>query len=277
MANQMIVPSVNEPESLRHMQSTLIQMLHTVFGKSWIGQRHFTTTSQIDALHAALQLGPGAHVLELGSGMGGPAIYLAQQTGCRVTGIECSAESVRLAQRAADAAGVAGRVRFLAGDIATATFPAGAFHAIVSHDTFVTLQNKAQLFALCRQWLQPGGHMGTTLIVNRDGLADVTTPPSMLDWPIPTVDDYCALARTAGLQIVAATDLTPTFREISARWRGALMVWELALLPQLSDDEWPALRETIGQLAEWATQGRIGHMQLVLRRQSSHGEYVPGT
>ncbi len=277
MANHMVVPSVSEPESRRHMQSTLIQMLHTVFGKSWIGQRHFTTTAQIDALHAALQLGPGAHVLELGSGMGGPAIYLAQQTGCRVTGIECSAESVRLAQRAADAAGVAGRVHFLAGDIATATFPAGAFHAIVSHDTFVTLQNKAQLFALCRQWLQPGGHMGTTLIVNRDGLADVTTPPSMLDWPIPTVDDYCALARTAGLQIVAATDLTPTFREISARWRGALMVWELALLPQLSDDEWPALRETIGQLAEWATQGRIGHMQLVLRRQSSHGEYVPGT
>ena len=69
-------------------RSALAHVLSTVFHDNWIGQHRFTTTAEIDALHAALQVGPGAHVLDIGGGTGGPAIYLAQQTGCHVTGID---------------------------------------------------------------------------------------------------------------------------------------------------------------------------------------------
>jgi cyclopropane-fatty-acyl-phospholipid synthase len=59
-----------------------------------------------------LELGPEHHLLEIGSGWGGFAIYAAQHSGCRVTSITLSQEQLAEARRRAEAAGVADRVRF---------------------------------------------------------------------------------------------------------------------------------------------------------------------
>jgi cyclopropane-fatty-acyl-phospholipid synthase len=59
-----------------------------------------------------LALAPGHHLLEIGSGWGGFAIYAAQHSGCRVTSITLSREQLAEAQRRAQAAGVADRVTF---------------------------------------------------------------------------------------------------------------------------------------------------------------------
>jgi cyclopropane-fatty-acyl-phospholipid synthase len=59
-----------------------------------------------------LGLRPEHHLLEIGSGWGGFAIYAAQHSGCRVTSITLSKEQLAEAQRRAQAAGVADRVRF---------------------------------------------------------------------------------------------------------------------------------------------------------------------
>ena len=59
-----------------------------------------------------LDLNAEHHLLEIGSGWGGFAIYAAQQTGCRVTSITLSKEQLAEAQRRAQAAGVADRVQF---------------------------------------------------------------------------------------------------------------------------------------------------------------------
>jgi cyclopropane-fatty-acyl-phospholipid synthase len=59
-----------------------------------------------------LELRPEHHLLEIGSGWGGFAIYAAQHSGCRVTSITLSKEQLAEAQRRAAAAGVADRVTF---------------------------------------------------------------------------------------------------------------------------------------------------------------------
>jgi cyclopropane-fatty-acyl-phospholipid synthase len=59
-----------------------------------------------------LALAPQHHLLEIGSGWGGFAIYAAQRSGCRVTSITLSAEQLAEARRRAEAAGVADRVAF---------------------------------------------------------------------------------------------------------------------------------------------------------------------
>jgi cyclopropane-fatty-acyl-phospholipid synthase len=59
-----------------------------------------------------LGLGPEHHLLEIGSGWGGFAIYAAQHSGCRVTSITLSKEQLAEARRRAQAAGVADRVAF---------------------------------------------------------------------------------------------------------------------------------------------------------------------
>jgi cyclopropane-fatty-acyl-phospholipid synthase len=61
---------------------------------------------------AKLALSPGQHVLDIGCGWGGMAIYLARHAGVTVHGITLSEEQLALARERADAAGVADRITF---------------------------------------------------------------------------------------------------------------------------------------------------------------------
>lgn len=67
-------------------------------------------------LAAKLLLRPGQKVLDIGSGWGGLAIYLAKEGGVSVTGLTLSSEQLKVAERRAIAAGVADRVKFLLRD-----------------------------------------------------------------------------------------------------------------------------------------------------------------
>jgi cyclopropane-fatty-acyl-phospholipid synthase len=63
-------------------------------------------------LAAKLRLEPGQKVLDIGSGWGGLALYLAQQCDVQVTGVTLSVEQLRVAERRAAALGLADRVKF---------------------------------------------------------------------------------------------------------------------------------------------------------------------
>lgn len=78
---------------------------------------------------AKLQLAPGMKVLDVGSGWGGLAMYLARTAGVEVTGVTLSGEQCRKATERVRAAGLESRVRFYQKDFRDMT---GAFDRIVS-------------------------------------------------------------------------------------------------------------------------------------------------
>ncbi len=84
-------------------------------------------------LASKLRLAPGQRVLDIGSGWGGLAIYLAQECDVQVTGVTLSIEQLRVAERRAAAAGLADRVRFELKDYREI---AGPFDRIVSVGMF---------------------------------------------------------------------------------------------------------------------------------------------
>jgi cyclopropane-fatty-acyl-phospholipid synthase len=61
---------------------------------------------------AKLLLSPGQRVLDIGSGWGGLALYLASECGVDVTGLTLSSEQLKIANQRAAAAGLSDRVRF---------------------------------------------------------------------------------------------------------------------------------------------------------------------
>jgi cyclopropane fatty-acyl-phospholipid synthase-like methyltransferase len=72
------------------------------FGQD-IGQNSWTTVDEYDRFLSWLDLRPEHHVLEVASGSGGPALYVANRAGCRVTGIDANEAGVATAtQSAAD-------------------------------------------------------------------------------------------------------------------------------------------------------------------------------
>jgi cyclopropane-fatty-acyl-phospholipid synthase len=84
-------------------------------------------------LAAKLLLKPGQHVLDIGSGWGGLALYLARECGVEVTGLTLSTEQHKLATERAAAAGLSDRVRFHLKDYREET---GTYDRIVSVGMF---------------------------------------------------------------------------------------------------------------------------------------------
>ena len=107
---------------------------------------------------AKLALEPGCHVLDIGCGWGGTALYLNRVAGVRVTGITLSQEQLKVARDRAAAAGVADQVRFELVDYREVE---GPFDRIVSIGMFehVGAAHYDAFFARCRDLLKPDGVM----------------------------------------------------------------------------------------------------------------------
>ena len=108
---------------------------------------------------AKLLLEPGQSVLEVGSGWGGMAMYLAESSGVEVTGITLSEEQLRVSQGRAEKRGLAGRVRFELQDYQA--MESRQFDRIVSIGMFehVGMANYRGFFAKMAHLLAPDGVM----------------------------------------------------------------------------------------------------------------------
>ena len=105
---------------------------------------------------AKLLLSPGQKVLDIGSGWGGLALYLAGECDVDVTGLTLSEEQLKVAQRRAAAAGLADRVRFRLRDYREET---GTYDRIVSVGMFehVGVNHYPAFFAKLKALLAPDG------------------------------------------------------------------------------------------------------------------------
>ena len=79
-----------------------------------LDQYHYLGTAACDEAAVLLGIGPEARVLDVGSGIGGPARYLAHTTGCSVTGVELQADLADAATELTSrvVGGLGERVRF---------------------------------------------------------------------------------------------------------------------------------------------------------------------
>ncbi|HEY3645810.1 MAG TPA: cyclopropane-fatty-acyl-phospholipid synthase family protein [Gammaproteobacteria bacterium] len=119
------------------------------------------------ALIRKLELKSEHHLLEIGSGWGGFALYAAQETGCRVTSITLSEEQLKEARARAAAAGLSERVRFELVDYRDVQ---GQFDRIVSIEMFEAVGESYwdAYFKAVHDRLKPGGRAAFQIITIAD-------------------------------------------------------------------------------------------------------------
>ncbi len=107
---------------------------------------------------------PGDRVLDVGCGIGAPAISIARRHDCHVTGLNISREQVRQGRRLIEQEGMGGRVDIVQADARLLEYAEGAFDSVVcleaAGDMCVTEEDKRRLVAEWHRVLRTGGCVG---------------------------------------------------------------------------------------------------------------------
>jgi ubiquinone/menaquinone biosynthesis C-methylase UbiE len=96
-------------------------------------------------------------LLDVGSGIGGPARYIATRFGCHVTGIDLTAEFCDVARHLTRLAGLDGRVRFETGNALAMPFADDSFEGAYSINVSMNIADKAAFYREVHRVLRPGG------------------------------------------------------------------------------------------------------------------------
>lgn len=191
-----------------------------------LDQWHYHGTDAIRAASAFLGLGPASRVLDMGSGIGGPARFLAHTTGCHVTALELQPELHRVGLDLTRRSGLADRVTHVCGDALEQPIPPQAFDAVISFLAIVHISHRPALMKRVYDALRAGGRCYIEDLACRAPF----TPPDLEDLrgvvhgvSVTSIEDYAGDLRQAGLSDVVATDLTEDWAPYAAQrladWR----------------------------------------------------------
>jgi len=103
---------------------------------------------------------PGMRLLDVGCGIGGAARYFASEHGCRVAGVELSAEYVEVANALAARVGLGERVSCRQGSALALPYEPGSFDGAYMFHVGMNIEDKARLFREVRRVLTPSGVFG---------------------------------------------------------------------------------------------------------------------
>src|SRR5260221_268050 len=125
-----------------------------------LGQSSWMTADELRRFIRWLKLKPSSRVLEVGSGSGGPALFVARTTGCRIIGLDINEHGIRNANELARQQKLETLARFQLADASQPLpFAVNSFDAILSNDAMCHVPQRGTVL---REWfrvLKPGRRM----------------------------------------------------------------------------------------------------------------------
>jgi ubiquinone/menaquinone biosynthesis C-methylase UbiE len=100
---------------------------------------------------------PGEHILDIGSGIGGPARWFAAKCGAHVTGVDLTPEFCAAAEALNRATGLADRITIKNGSALALPVPDNAFDRAYSQNVIMNIADKRQFYREAFRALKPGG------------------------------------------------------------------------------------------------------------------------
>ena len=172
-----------------------------------------------------VQVAETDHLLDVGSGIGGPARYLAQRFGCRVSGIDLTPEFCDVARHLTAVLGLADRVSLRPGNALAMPFGDATFDGAYSMNVSMNIADKCALYREIHRVLKPGAWLI---------LSEVTRGPGgEPDFPVPwartasasflsTQVETRANLDASGFTIESLRETTETALDFAARSRAVV-------------------------------------------------------
>ncbi|HEY0780281.1 MAG TPA: class I SAM-dependent methyltransferase [Gemmatirosa sp.] len=156
---------------------------------------------------------PQMTVLDAGSGLGGPARFLAESIGCRVIGVDLSPSFVAVAQLLAERTGVSDRVTFEIGDLAALRFADARFDVVWTQHVLMNVRDRTRIYGEFRRVLKPAGTLAFYDVVADDGGRNVVFP---VPWATSATTSFLLTADETVAALTRAGFAVDSWRDVSA-------------------------------------------------------------
>jgi len=152
------------------------------------------------------------HLLDVGSGIGGPARYMSHRFGCKVTGIDLTKEFCDVASHLTRLLGMQDKVNFEQRDALAMPFADATFDGAYSMNVSMNIADKAAFYREIRRVLKPGGWlMLSELAQGPGGQVDYPTP-----WAATAATSFLSTPEETRAGLEAAGFEIATFRDAVA-------------------------------------------------------------
>lgn len=192
--------STDREVSAHYSQGNLLSRLNAALTEDGVDPDHpsMAALAPYDQFHgrgleatleiaALVQPGPADHILDIGSGIGGPARYFANRFGCSVTGIDLTSEFCDVARHLTRLLGLEDRIGFEVGDALAMPFSDAGFDGAYSMNVSMNIADKGRFYREISRVLKPGGWLVLSELAKGEG--------GDLDYPTP----WALSARTSFL------------------------------------------------------------------------------
>lgn len=247
----------------------LARVRRKTFGEDF-GQNSWTTAEEYRRWIGALGLRESSTVLEVASGSGGPALFLARETGCRVHGVDINAHGVATANERSRAMGLASRATFVeASADEPLPFAAETFDAVLCIDSANHFSRRLQVLVDWHRVLRPEGRalftdpVVVTGLVSNEEFAARSSIGRFVFAP-PGVNER--LIEEAGFALLQREDVTENAAAISSRWYEARAADRAALVQIEGETRYEGLQRFFDAVHRLTSERRLSRFAYLLRK-----------
>jgi SAM-dependent methyltransferase len=151
----------------------------------------YVSRSELDLFVAELAVGPGLTLVDVGSGHGGPGLWVCARTGADLVGVDISEPALVASGERAAGLGLADRASYRLGSFESLPLDDGEADAVMSIDAFLFAPDKVNAAIELARVLRAGGRL---VLTSWDYRSQPDNRP-------PQVDDHRPILEDAGFQV----------------------------------------------------------------------------
>lgn len=233
------------------------------FGED-IGQNSWLTAGEFREFFSLLSIAKSKKVLEIASGSGGPALSMAKETGCHLTGLEYDKNGVNNSLKMAEANGLKGQTEFIHGDASEPLpFEDNSFDALFTVDAINHLKNRVSILKEFYRVLKPGGKLLYTDPIVVSGILsneEIAVRSSIGYFLFTPLGENERLLNEAGFIEILSRDVTENMSVVSQRWFEAREKRKDELLTIEEEDNYNGLQKFFKMVHTLSSEKRLSRI-----------------
>lgn len=240
-------------------KQVLAEIREETYGED-IGQNSWITTEECDTFYSWLNLSPGDHILEIASGSGGPALYLAKKFGCHITGLDINEEGVKAANQQALDAGITDAKFQLADVNQQLPFEDDSFDAVTCIDSMNHFRDRPGYLREWHRVLKPVRRalftdpVVITGPVSNEELAARSNIGFFLFVPF---EDTRRFIQEAGFKLIRCEDVTDNIERTSGRWHASRRKHRDDLIKFEGEERFEGLQKFLSTVHKLTSERRL--------------------